>query len=122
MAASSIDQAAALIRDQIKTLDQERRNLERALSALTGSNGRTATTRRRRSGNRTQRGQRQAQLLKYLRANPEARPRDIANGLGISANHVQALLRKGRADKMVKKQRGGGYALTAVAKTAVGGS
>jgi hypothetical protein len=122
MAASPIDQAASLLREQIRTLDKERKNLERALSALTGSNGRTATTRRRRSGKRAQRGQRQAQLLKYLQANPGARPKDIAQGMGISPNNLQAILRKGRADKMVKKQRGGGYALTPVAKTAVKGS
>ena len=119
MAVSPIDQAASLLREQIRTLDEERKNLERALSALTGSNGRAATTRRRPSGKQAPRGERQAQLLKYLHANPGARPKDIAQGMGISANNVQAVLRKGRADKIVRKQRGGGYALTPVAKTAV---
>jgi hypothetical protein len=119
MARSPVDQAAALLSEQIQTLDEERQRLERALSSLTGSDGRSGTTRRpRRRRKRARRGQRQAQLIAYLQSNPGSKPSEIAKAIGTSPNSVHALLRKGRTDKMVRKQLGGGYALTAAGKAA----
>ena len=134
MASTPIDQAASLLREQIRTLDEERQKLEQALSALTGASNGARTTRRstrgptrgaRRSSRgrkRAPRGRRQAQVITYLEANPGAGPSQIAKAIGTSPNNVHAALRKGRGDKMIRKQRGGGYALTAAAKAAASGS
>lgn len=56
------------------------------------------------------RGQRREELLAALKANPGARPAELATAIGISANQVHGLLVKARAEKVVVK-KGKGYAL-----------
>ncbi|MGH2963989.1 MAG: hypothetical protein ACRDMH_01225 [Solirubrobacterales bacterium] len=110
MALSPIDQAASLLREQIRTLDDERKNLERALSALTGSNGRTPTTRRRRSSKRAPRGQRQEQFLAAVKKNPGAGGSEIAKQMGVPSSQAYALARSLQQKGRIRK-RGKGYAV-----------
>jgi DNA-binding MarR family transcriptional regulator len=105
---SAIDDAIVALRTELSELDSERKRLENALAALTGP----ATSKRKRTNSRAPKGQRQDQLLKYLKKNPGARPSEAAKALGISPSNVQAVIRKARDEKRIKKS-GKGYALTA---------
>ena len=69
-----------------------------------------ATTKMARRYGRAPRGQRRQQLLTALKANPGARPSEIAREIGVSANQVHGLIKAARKDKLVVK-RGKGYAL-----------
>jgi winged helix-turn-helix DNA-binding protein len=118
----SIAAAAALIRARLAEINEERQQLERSLSALTGASPATARTRkssRRASANGRRkvapRGQRRKQLLAHLKKNPGARPVEIAKAIGTTSGNVHNLLRKAREDRLVKKQ-GNGYGLTAAGR------
>lgn len=117
----TVAKARELIRDRISEIDAERKQLEQSLAALTGKNGtRRGPGRPRGSSNgsarttigRAPRGQRRQQVIEHVTKNPGARPSDIANALGVSANQVHGLITKLKADKLVKKQDKG-YAITA---------
>lgn len=122
--AKTIDNTSELLRAAIRELDEERDRLATALSQLEGSRasgsarGRNSTGGRRARGARRERrarkiapaGERQRQLLDYLKAHDGARPTEIARALGVTPNNVQNVLRKARREKLVKKD-GTGYRL-----------
>jgi predicted transcriptional regulator len=120
----AVQQAADLLKSRLAELDQERKQLETSLKALTGSNGSRRGAGRpksSRSNARAPRGQRREQVIVYVQKNPGSRPSEVAKALGVSANQVHGLFSKLRKDKMVKKQ-GKGYALTTTAQAASDGS
>ena len=125
---STIDAIRQLIESRLADLDEERERLERAIVSLSGGGARgqkrarssarsapsstpTAKLRPSRSGvKRAARGQRRAELLAAMKANPGARPSQLANTLGIKPAQVHALLAKARAESLVVKD-GRGYAV-----------
>jgi hypothetical protein len=118
--ADAINTAREAIESRIKEIEQEVQRLRGALAELVGGD-RTPTARRRgsrprRSGTRRRRkvaprGQRREQLLAHLEQNPGAKPAEIARAMGTTPANVQNVLRKARQDKVVRRRRGGGYAL-----------
>jgi DNA-binding transcriptional ArsR family regulator len=96
---AALDEAAAAITQRLEELEGEREKLLRALGEL----GVRAPTARR--GKRARKGRalkpsgprrggptRKEQVLTEARANPSIRPGELAEALGISANHVSNLL------------------------------
>lgn len=118
MPSDVIDRARALIETRLRELIAEAEKLERALISMGEGTRRRATPQRktagakgrRKSSVRAPRGQRRSQLLAAIKANPGARPSELAREIGISANQVYSLIAKARADKLVVK-KGKGYAL-----------
>lgn len=117
MPTDRIDRARALIRSRLTELDAEAKELERALASLGEKTARRparprkpAAAKRRRKGTRAARGQRREQLLAAIKANPGARPAELARAIGISANQVHGLIAKADADKLLVKEDKG-YAL-----------
>jgi hypothetical protein len=119
----TIVQATELIRRRMAEIDEERKQLEKSLSALT-SGGRGATrarrvrTRAETTGRRkiARPGERRRQLLAHLEKHPGAKPVDIAKAIRTTPANVHNLLRNARQDKLVKKQRRG-YGLTSTARS-----
>jgi len=127
--------ARQLIQSRLADLDVEVKRLERALASLgEGSRPRrrrpgrprkrvAAVTsppakpkrrapRKRQAAKRAPRGQRREQLLAAIKANPGARPTDLAKAIGINPAQVHVLIAKARAEKLIVT-RGRGYALRA---------
>lgn len=116
----TIDKAGELLRQRLREVEEEHAQLTKALEALGGStsgsrrrgprtapsSGRTSRGRRRSSGRRqiAPAGQRREELIKYLTANPGARPVDIAKALNVTAANVQNVLRKALSDGVIEKQ------------------
>jgi hypothetical protein len=124
---TTIDDARSLIQSRLAELDAEAQDLERALVSLgEGRGGRTrprrkATTatpvsakprvsRKRKSAKRAPRGARREQLLAAVKANPGARPAELARAIGVKPAQVHNLIAKARKEKLLVK-RGMGYAL-----------
>jgi DNA invertase Pin-like site-specific DNA recombinase len=135
----TITRARAVIQSRLAELNAEARDLERALASLgegsaprrprgrpkkaaaTPTKAKPRAPRKRkaakgapkqrgRKAGRAPRGQRRDELLAAVKANPGARPSELARALGISANQVHSLIAKARAEKLlVKKDKG--YAL-----------
>lgn len=124
-----IDDARRLIRSRLADLDAEAKSLERALGSLgKGSGPRRrrlgrpkraaagATPRpkgrssRKRKSARAPRGQRRKQLLAAIKANPGARPAELAGAIGVKPPQVHTLIGKARDDGLIAR-RGRGYAL-----------
>lgn len=119
----TIQRAGDLIRARMAEIETERRQLERSLAALTGKAESAKRVRQRASGaangsTRAPRGQRRVQLLAHLEKNPGAKPSEAARALSVSANQVHGLIRKLREEKLVRKDRGGGYRLSTKAAAA----
>lgn len=112
--------AERLLRERLRAIKQERAQLAGALNALEGSGSRSSSPKHRgatsqtgRTGSgprakaqgsqRAARGDRQRQLVAYLKSNPGARAKDVASALGISAANAHALLRRAREQKIVTK-------------------
>jgi hypothetical protein len=118
--ADAITTARAAIESRIREIEQEVKRLRGALAELV-EGGERAAARRRGSGARRSaarrrrkmapRGQRREQLLAHLERNPGAKPAEIAKAIGTTPANVQNVLRKARQDKVVRRRRGGGYAL-----------
>jgi MarR family len=116
----TIDRARALIQARLSELEAEATKLQSALASMgEGSRRRQSRVGRATSSGsqgsasgRAKRGQRREQLLAAIKANPGARPADLARTMGVSANQVHGLIKKARAEKLVVK-RGRGYALKA---------
>lgn len=94
-----LEQAEQLIRDRLRELDDERKQLSRALSALAGGNGRRTTSAsksgRRSSGRRRATSAKQsAAVADYLRAHPEASTADVVAALGLSDGRVVGAQRR----------------------------
>jgi hypothetical protein len=132
---TTIENARHLIQSRLADLDAEAKQLERALANLgegsrpqrrrpgrprkrvavatsTPPKPKRRTLRKRKSAKRAPRGQRREQLLAAIKADPGARPSDLAKAIGIKPTQVHALIAKARADKRIVK-RGKGYALQA---------
>lgn len=125
---NAIDRARSVIQARLAELDAEARDLERALASLgerpaprrrRGRPKQAATApakakprapRKRKGAKRAPRGARREQLLAAVKANPGARPSELAGAIGISANQAHSLIAKARADKLLVK-KGKGYAL-----------
>jgi hypothetical protein len=126
---SPIDDVRQLIASRLADLDAEAKQLERVLSSLGSSSRRrpgrprkhsdvaaSAQTKRRgpRKGKRAARGQRREQLLTAVKANPGARPSELAKAIGVRPAQAHALVAKARAEKLIVKS-GKGYALSGTA-------
>jgi hypothetical protein len=114
---------------QIASLSRDKERHEKALAALhtgsaSGSRRQSSPSaasapKRRGSGRtrtRTARGQRRKQVLAHLKANPGARPSEIAKVIKASPSQVSTLLKKLRNEKLVAKS-GNGYRLSSAAKS-----
>lgn len=114
----TINRARALIESRLAELDAESRKLKAALESMgegtTSRPGRqrnlSATKARRKTTRRAPRGRRREELLAAIKADPGARPSDLARTIGISSNQVHALIAKARAEKLLVR-KGKGYAL-----------
>jgi hypothetical protein len=125
MPTDTIDRARALIQSRLAELNVEARDLESALASL----GERPETRRRRgrpkkavtapakAKGRTSRkrklaprGQRREQLLAAVKANPGARPAELARAIGVKPAQAHNLIAKARKEKLLVK-KGKGYAL-----------
>ena len=129
-----IDEARRLIGSRLAEIDAEVDRLERALAGLAegsrphrGRTGRQSESvpatsdppgpkltprSRRKPTRRAARGQRRQELLAAIKADPGARPSELARSIGIRATQVHALIAKARADKLLVGS-GRGYALKA---------
>jgi DNA invertase Pin-like site-specific DNA recombinase len=115
----AISQAADLMRERLRAIDDERQRLESALRTLghtpAGRNG-TATkgkssTRPARSAaaNRRRRkiapaGQRREQLLAHLAKKPGSTASEIADAIGVTRTNVQNVLRSAITDTAIKRK------------------
>jgi DNA-binding transcriptional ArsR family regulator len=124
--ADAITTAREAIEGRIQEIENEAARLRNALSALVG--GDTArgkgqgTSASRRSPRRRRRkvapaGRRREQLLSHLKKSPGAKPSEIAKAIGTTPANVQNVLRKARQDKVVRRNRDGGYAVSTPAKS-----
>jgi MarR family len=130
-----IDDARQLIQSRLADLDAEAKSLERALAGLgEGHAPRTRRTgrprkraiaatsarpkpkrrapRKPKNAQRAPRGQRREQLLAAIKANPGARPSELAKAIGIKSAQIHNLIARARAEKLITT-RGKGYALKA---------
>jgi hypothetical protein len=118
--ADAITTARQMIESRIREIEEEAARLKGALAELAGGSGGRGARRRgsgaaKSSGRRGRkiaaRGQRREQLLALLERSPGAKPAKIAKAMGTTPANVQNVLRKAREDKVVRRRRGGGYAL-----------
>jgi len=116
--ADTLDKARTLIEARIREIDDERKQLEKALSNLGGkrrpgrprgsgtgtrrsSSGGTPKRRRRRRG-----GTRADQALKHVTENPGIRASEIASKMNIKPNYVYRVMSELESDgKVTKKGR-----------------
>ena len=113
MASKTVDEAAGLIRERLKELDAERKQLERALASLTnGREGRrgpgrprgsasTGASRGRRRGRR--RNTRADQAVKLIQENPGISASDVARQMKIKPNYLYRVLGDLQKEGRVKK-------------------
>jgi hypothetical protein len=127
MPTTAIDAARKLIQSRLAELDAEARDLERALASLgelsaprrrrgrpkkaaaAPTKAKPRAARKRKSSKRAPRGQRREQLLAAVKANPGARPSELAREIGIPASQLHSLIEKARKEKLLVK-KGKGYA------------
>jgi hypothetical protein len=125
-----IEDARKLIASRLADIAAETRQLERAVASLgegiarerrpgrprksapavAAPPKRKLAPRKRKGGKRAARGQRREELLATIKANPGARPSELAKAMGVRPTQVSVLIAKARADKLIVKQ-GEGYAL-----------
>jgi hypothetical protein len=114
----TIDSVRKLIADRLRELDVEAKQLERALRSM-GESDRSRSAppkpRRKRAAGKRRRsqaphGRRREQLLAAIKANPGARPSELARKIGVSPSQIHSLIRKARAEKLIVK-KDAGYSL-----------
>lgn len=107
---TAVDDAARLIRERLSQLDAERKQLEGALSSLTGGGPRrrapgrpraARTTARRRRGRRG--GTRADQAAKMVKDNPGITASEIAQKMKIKPNYLYRVMADLEKDGRVKK-------------------
>jgi hypothetical protein len=114
VASNTVDEAAGLIRERLKELDSERKQLERALASLTnGREGRRGPGRPRgaSSGPGARRGRRRGrrrttradQAVKLIQENPGIGASDIARQMKIKPNYLYRVLGDLQKEGRVKK-------------------
>jgi len=130
----TIDDARRLIESRLAEIEAEAKRLGRVLDNLgeegsrrigrrTGQPLKLATTPtsaspkserpvapKRKVGKRAARGQRRDDLLVAIKADPGARPSELAKSIGIRPAQVSVLIAKARAEKLIVR-RGQGYEL-----------
>jgi hypothetical protein len=129
----TIEAVRQLISSRLSELDAEAKKLERALGSLGEASGpprrlsprpsksiaapskpkRTLAPKSKRT-KRAARGQRRDQLLAAIKAEPGARPAELARSIGIRPTQAHALIAEAHAERLVLK-RGNGYFLSAKA-------
>jgi hypothetical protein len=125
-----ISAARQLIQSRLVELDAEASSLRKALASLgerpaprrrpgrpkaasaAPAKSKPRAAGKRKNSKRAPRGQRREQLLGAIKANPGARPADLAREIGISANQVHVLIARAKAEKLIIT-RGKGYAVKA---------
>jgi hypothetical protein len=122
------ERVSQVLREHLDQLEQEAKRIEGALRPLGGrpaavgrnpagkSSGPIAPRQPRRA-KRAARGERQAQLLAAIKANPTQGPAELAKTIGIAPSQAHALVAKARAEKLISKQ-GKGYSVKATATKA----
>lgn len=105
----TVDAVKRLLVDRIHAIDDEKKQLKRALKAVRRG-GRNPSRKGPLNRSPVRRGQRQEELLSALKDEPGARPATLAARIGISGSQVSGLLAKARQAGLVKK-KGRGYAL-----------
>jgi DNA invertase Pin-like site-specific DNA recombinase len=111
--ASALDEAATLLKNRLRELDNERKRLERALANLTGGrlgrrgpgrppgrpagSGKAAPTRRRRRGTRAD------QAVRLIKANPGISAAEVAKKMRIKPNYLYRVLGDLQKEGRVKK-------------------
>jgi hypothetical protein len=114
LASNTVDEATGLLRGRIKELDAERKQLERALSSLTGGReGRRGPGRPRGSASRRgtpsgrgrgrRRNTRADQAVKLIQANPGINASEIARRMKIKPNYLYRVLGDLQKEGRVKK-------------------
>jgi predicted HTH transcriptional regulator len=108
--ASALDEAATLLKNRIRELDDERKRLERALANLTGGRvGRRGPGRPRGSGataaapRRRRRGTRADQAVRLIKRNPGITAADVAKRMRIKPNYLYRVLGDLQKEGRVKK-------------------
>ncbi len=111
--ASALDEAASLLKNRIRELDNERKKLERALANLTGGrigrrgpgrppgSGRAKAAPRRRR--RRRRGTRADQAVRLIKANPGITAAEVAKKMRIKPNYLYRVLGDLEKEGRVKK-------------------
>jgi predicted Rossmann fold nucleotide-binding protein DprA/Smf involved in DNA uptake len=108
--ARTIDTAKKAIEERVREIDAERKQLETALQALTGEDGKPKPRRRASNGRRRRkqapRGQRRTQVMASLKKSPGLRPRDLAKKHGMASSQVSTLLKQLTEAGEVEKKDG----------------
>jgi predicted Rossmann fold nucleotide-binding protein DprA/Smf involved in DNA uptake len=110
-----LEEARDLIKARLDELTQERKNLEAALSALSGRVSRRAPARKRsqsarpkaakpRPPRRRRKGTRADQALALVKANPGGSASDIAKAMKMKPNYLYRILAKLEKEGRVKKE------------------
>jgi predicted HTH transcriptional regulator len=127
------EQVSQMLRARLNEIGHEAAGIERAIAVIakskggafkasktrgsaTNSSDRSAARKPRRA-KRAARGERQAQLLAAIKANPTQGPAELAKTIGIAPSQAHALVAKARAEKLISKQ-GKGYSVKATATKA----
>jgi predicted HTH transcriptional regulator len=110
---TAVEDAANLIRERITQLDAERKQLEEALSSLTGRlrrrrpgrpRGSTSTTATRTTGRRRRRGGTRAdQAARMVKQNPGITASEIAKKMKIQPNYLYRVMADLEKQGRVKK-------------------
>jgi DNA invertase Pin-like site-specific DNA recombinase len=119
--ANALDEAASLLRNRIRELDNERKKLERALSNLTGGRlGRRGPGRPPKSASasapaaprrRRRRGTRADEAVRLIKQNPGISASEVAKKMKIKPNYLYRVLGDLQKEGRVKKS---GRSYTAV--------
>lgn len=104
----SVDSALATLKKELVEVEAQAGRLKTAIAALesgakTKAKGIVRKGKVSTDGGRAPRGQRRAQVLDYVKANPNSKPSEIAKAIGVNPTQVSTLLRGLKEDKQVKK-------------------
>lgn len=106
--AGTIDRARELIESRLDQLERERDQLREALTHLGGGAPRARRTRAAgpTASGRAGRGQRQAEFLEKVQANPGASVPDLAREMGVQPQQLYAIVRRLTAGGTLAKRDG----------------
>jgi hypothetical protein len=102
VASDAVQQAKELLQTRLAEIDQERKQVEHALSSLGTARARqpgpkaarSATRKRRSGGKRARRGQREAEFLAQIRDRPGAKISEIASSIGVAPQQLYPIARR----------------------------
>lgn len=105
--AGTIDRARELIESRLDQLERERDQLREALTHLGGApRARRTRAARPTASGRVGRGQRQAEFLEKVQANPGASVPDLAREMGVQPQQLYAIVRRLTAGGTLAKRDG----------------